>query len=638
MKDDAPLVTIIIPTLNAASTLEQCLQSVKAQTYPNIEVLVVDNHSQDNTVEIAAQYAEVIQAGPERSAQINVGARQAHGTYLYRIDGDMLLEPGVVQACVGAVQDEGYDAIAVPNRSQGGGFWARVRTLERDTYLDDPLIVAARFWVRTAFEAVGGMDETLVACEDYDLHNRLVAAGCRIGRVEPTEYHLGESQSLWDYAAQSFYYGPSVFRYLRKHPRRGIRQMIPLRSSYLRHWNALASQPRLTFGLVLLKLVQYIAAALGIAADGLGLLTERGRLAYQAVAAFLLVLFSIWALVTSLPDLGIQPAAADSWAILAAGLLGWQGVSRLRSRHQAEPLSTTLLRVSLAFSPLLLLPVMRPLHAEPGALENWRMASTLSAALSLSGLLYLSRPSPRSATGRALTKPWSGRLALVITLLAIVVFTVVFTLSGLKLLGSFSLRSYDLAAMDQALWATASGFSGGSLSNLLYSSIYERSLFALNTAPAILLLLPFYRLGLGGPGLLLFIQALGLGLGAFALFRLGVDRIGHTPAMLVALSYLAYFLTVRLAQGRFIILAWSIPLVLMALNAYQRHRIIRFYIFSALALVCGNATRIAILVQHWRLVGGRLRHNLYWVLCVADCQRGTSDVGCPCRDRISACP
>ena len=286
MKDDAPLVTVIIPTHNSASTLEQCLQSVRAQTYPNLEVLVVDNHSQDDTIEIAAKFAEVIQAGPERSAQINVGARKARGFYLYRIDGDMLLEEGVVQACVEAIQEDGYDAITVPNRSRGEGFWARVRTLERDTYLDDPLIVAARFWKRAAFAAVGGMDESLVACEDYDLHNRLVAEGYRIGRVSATEFHLGESESLWDYATQSFYYGPSVFRYLRKHPQRGVRQMIPLRSSYLRHWNMLARQPRLTFGLVLLKLVQYVAATLGIAADILGLVTERNRVAYQAVIVF----------------------------------------------------------------------------------------------------------------------------------------------------------------------------------------------------------------------------------------------------------------------------------------------------------------------------------------------------------------
>jgi glycosyltransferase involved in cell wall biosynthesis len=65
----SPLVSVIIPTRNSGTTLANCLQSVKDQTYPNIELIVVDNFSTDNTQEIARTYTDhVYERGPERCA------------------------------------------------------------------------------------------------------------------------------------------------------------------------------------------------------------------------------------------------------------------------------------------------------------------------------------------------------------------------------------------------------------------------------------------------------------------------------------------------------------------------------------------------------------------------------------------
>lgn len=55
-----PLVSIIIPTYNSAKTLEICLQAIKAQSYQNIEIIVVDNNSLDETKEIAQKYADKV--------------------------------------------------------------------------------------------------------------------------------------------------------------------------------------------------------------------------------------------------------------------------------------------------------------------------------------------------------------------------------------------------------------------------------------------------------------------------------------------------------------------------------------------------------------------------------------------------
>ena len=67
-----PLVTIIIPTFNSEKTLQLCLESIRKQTYKNIDVIVVDNYSTDSTVSVAKKYgAKVIQVRGERARAKN---------------------------------------------------------------------------------------------------------------------------------------------------------------------------------------------------------------------------------------------------------------------------------------------------------------------------------------------------------------------------------------------------------------------------------------------------------------------------------------------------------------------------------------------------------------------------------------
>ncbi|MEM3836232.1 glycosyltransferase [Pyrobaculum sp.] len=68
-----PLVTIIVPTFNSEKTLQLCLESIRKQTYKNIEVIVVDNYSTDSTVSVAKKYdAKVIQVRGERARAKNI--------------------------------------------------------------------------------------------------------------------------------------------------------------------------------------------------------------------------------------------------------------------------------------------------------------------------------------------------------------------------------------------------------------------------------------------------------------------------------------------------------------------------------------------------------------------------------------
>lgn len=263
-----PLVSVIIPSYNSAKTIGRTLESITKQTYKPTEIIVVDRNSSDATRDIAKRYTKnVYLHGPERAAQVNFGASRAVGKYLYRVDSDFVVEPDVIRECVEICEKNHLDAIAVHNTSaEGLGFWADVRKFERNTYRDDDLIVAVRFFTKNAWKAVGGFDETLYGPEDYDFHNRFVAAGFSWGRITSIERHLGEPKSLLDIWRKHFFYGRHMVGYYRKHPSIARAQFNPIRRSYIRHIDVFLKHPVLFFGLIVMQLVKFTAGGLGFLA------------------------------------------------------------------------------------------------------------------------------------------------------------------------------------------------------------------------------------------------------------------------------------------------------------------------------------------------------------------------------------
>lgn len=260
-----PLVSVIVPSYNSQNTIAQCLESLRKQTYRPVEIIVVDRNSQDKTREIARRYTpNVFIHGPERAAQINFGIRKAKGAYMYRVDSDFIVEADVIKQCVERCERSHLDGIAIHNTSaEGLGFWADVRKLERNTYVDDALIVAVRFFTKRAWQEVGGMDEGLYGPEDYDFHNRFVQTGFRWGRIKAIERHLGEPKTLWDIYRKHYWYGKQMLFYFKKYPSVSLLQFNPIRSSYFRHYEIFLKHPVLSLGLLIMIAIKFFAGGLG---------------------------------------------------------------------------------------------------------------------------------------------------------------------------------------------------------------------------------------------------------------------------------------------------------------------------------------------------------------------------------------
>lgn len=215
--NDCPLVSIIITTRNEEINIQNCLESIKRQSYPldKIEIIVVDNNSTDKTLVIARRYTDKIyNYGPERSAQRNFGARQANGKYILYLDTDMILSEAVISECVNKCEKENLIALYIPERIIGKGFWIKVRDFERSFY-NATVIDCVRFFRRDKFLEIDGFDENLNGPEDWDFDRRIKEVG-KVDIINSPVYHNEKELKLRKYLDKKFYYAQSFDRYIQK--------------------------------------------------------------------------------------------------------------------------------------------------------------------------------------------------------------------------------------------------------------------------------------------------------------------------------------------------------------------------------------------------------------------------------------
>jgi glycosyltransferase involved in cell wall biosynthesis len=261
---NAALVSIIVTTKNSERTLRACLSSARAQTYPDIEIIVVDNDSADDSMRIAREYADaVVQGGPERSAQRNIGIREARGAWLLVLDSDMVLDPDVVAQSVAAARRCDAAGVVIPELSFGEGFWGACKILERSFYENDGIVTAARFFDRETVVSLGGYDESLTGPEDWDMSIRVCGSPATVF-AQTRILHDEGRHSLGSLFVRKFYYGRSMPRFIRKHGAIALSRLNPFRRALLRNVFRIFNNPLLGCGLGVMKIVESTGGLLGM--------------------------------------------------------------------------------------------------------------------------------------------------------------------------------------------------------------------------------------------------------------------------------------------------------------------------------------------------------------------------------------
>lgn len=263
------LVSVIITTRNEADVIGRLMESLKNQTYSDLEIIVVDNNSLDRTKSISFEYTKkVFDYGPERSAQRNFGAKIAKGEYYFFLDADMELTSNVVKECVELIQgDRRAGAATILEKSIAKTFWEKVKAFERSFYNleGDNVTDAARFFPKEIFNKVGGYDETITGPEDWDITDNVKKLGYKIGLVKAIIYHHERIPSIVSLIRKKFYYGLKSHRYLSKQKVSTFssKTIYFLRPVFYRDPLKLCMHPVLTLAMFFLLSAELVAGGFG---------------------------------------------------------------------------------------------------------------------------------------------------------------------------------------------------------------------------------------------------------------------------------------------------------------------------------------------------------------------------------------
>lgn len=280
MSETSPLFSVVIPNWNGAHHLPTCLNALRAQTYPRIEVIVADNASQDGSRELLAEkYPDVhLVALPENrgfTGACNAGIEAAKGEYVSLLNNDTEVDPGWVAAVVEAFNrhpeaglvaskmllfDErdrfhtAGDLYRVDGRLANRGVWER----DEGQYNHEEYVFSAcggsSAYRRCMLDEIGLLDDDFFfSAEDMDLAWRAQLAGYRcIYAPNALVYH--RLAATGGGVTASYYDGRNMIWILikdypaalwRKHAFRILRAQVGLAWEALRAWRGAAARARL---------------------------------------------------------------------------------------------------------------------------------------------------------------------------------------------------------------------------------------------------------------------------------------------------------------------------------------------------------------------------------------------------------
>jgi GT2 family glycosyltransferase len=217
-------VSVVVPCFNYAHYLRQCLNSVFDQSYSNIQLILIDDGSTDETPEVAQEYVGrltyIHKLNEGLSAARNTGLEHASGEFILFLDADDILHRHSVRERVKYLQANPQVDIAICGsrnftgnpflRSPVGHWYLPEQELELHLAHFNLAPPHAYLLRASAAHGIGLFDPALKACEDYDYWLRAVELGLTIGRSPGMVYYRKHGGSMSARVEQQWRYDVSM--------------------------------------------------------------------------------------------------------------------------------------------------------------------------------------------------------------------------------------------------------------------------------------------------------------------------------------------------------------------------------------------------------------------------------------------
>ncbi len=268
MKNYSSLVSLAIPTFNSGKTLETTLLSIKKQTYPNIEVIVADGGSIDNTLSIAKKYNAKICFAKELGRARYEAFKKSKGVFIFALDSDQFIDENTVKKCVDLMVEKKYDALILSEKSviRKGTLVEKILSYDKlvvNSAKDlDPVFGASipRFFLRKTLLGLN-WPKTLSILDDAVLIKEFIQKNNQIGFAQEIYIRHYEVDSFTVLFKKFIRHGKLYIPTMRVSAGTIIAHSLPRRAYLTRR---VFSKPNILFGLSILYAIKSVAVLTGI--------------------------------------------------------------------------------------------------------------------------------------------------------------------------------------------------------------------------------------------------------------------------------------------------------------------------------------------------------------------------------------
>lgn len=262
-----PLVSVNIRTYNSGKTLRATLESIKKQSHKNIEIIISDGFSKDNSIEIAREFGAKVHSADKLGDARYQNYLKSKGKYIFSVDSDQTLDTKLVEVCVYECEENKFDALIIAEKSimHQGTFLEKLLQYDKwvvDQNQDSHAVFGTacpRFFKKTLLSGIDWPKE-LSIFDDTLLYSQLLSKGAKVKYIANHFINHREVTS-WKIFIKKFYrYGKGYVEALKVKPGTIAAHSLPRRSYFSK---AAISKPHYFMGLLLLYFVKASAASLG---------------------------------------------------------------------------------------------------------------------------------------------------------------------------------------------------------------------------------------------------------------------------------------------------------------------------------------------------------------------------------------